>query len=148
MVLLGGIHPLLAVVLLVLYVMGNVFQARCCVGCPYRGGFCPPIFGVYLANIFSSWWYADQAFETRTFERSANIAMSFLGAALLFAFYWLYTLGWLYVLAVFLLMLLHTVLVLWLICPKCGYHDICPAGKFSCTLFTHSGSGDHEAGGG
>jgi len=142
-VLIWGIHPLLAVVLLVLYVMGNVFQAQCCIGCPYRGKFCPPIFGVYLANLFSSWWYAGQVFDKEKFERSANIAMSFLAAALLFAFYWLYTIGWLYVVAVFLLMVLHTVLMLWLICPKCGYNDTCPAGILSCSMF-----GRHQDAGG
>ena len=41
----------LAIILVVLYVITNIFQAGCCVGCPYRGRYCPALFGVYLGNL-------------------------------------------------------------------------------------------------
>ena len=43
----------LLIIFVALYIITNVFQAGCCVGCPYQGKYCPALCGVYLGNWLS-----------------------------------------------------------------------------------------------
>ena len=118
-----------------LYIIGNIFQAGCCVGCPYRGGFCPSVFGMYLANLLSATFYRKRSFEPRFFRINANLAEISLLATLLFPVYWLLSLNWLYLVVFLLLVVLHVVSFFPLICPKCSYNDTCPGGQTTLKLF-------------
>jgi hypothetical protein len=96
--LLATVSPYLVTVFIVLYIAVNIFQAGCCIGCPYRGGYCPPIFGVYLANLLSSLVYRRRDFDQRFFRINANLAELFLLITIVFPVYWLIELNWLYLL--------------------------------------------------
>ena len=120
--------------LIALYLLGNVFQAGCCVGCPYRGRYCPALFGIFLANLIAARIYRDREYEKRSFDRNAALAeivvalIGILGSALLFTIHW--------ALAVFFLALcgIHVVLFFRRICPRCGYNEICPGGRAALAL--------------
>ena len=77
-----------------LYILVNIFQAGACVGCPYRGKFCPAIFGVYFSNVISSIIYKNRTFEQRFFNMNANLASITCIIALSFPIYWLALSGW------------------------------------------------------
>ncbi len=130
----------LGLILVGLYLLGNVFQARCCVGCPYQGRYCPAFFGVYLANILSNTIYANRQHDARIYNIFANLGQLAVLAFLAFAAYWLSTLSWWYVLGLLALTIIHAILFLALLCPKCGYRETCPAGKTACSLFRRQGS--------
>ncbi len=53
----------LSVLLVFFYMLTNIFQAGCCVGCPYRGKYCPALFGVYLGNFLSGILYPNREFD-------------------------------------------------------------------------------------
>lgn len=133
--LLGSISIYLILVLLGLYLLANLFQAGCCVGCPYQGRYCPAIFGVYLANWLSTRIYAHRQHDSRFFHTNATLAEITLVVMIAFAGLWLATLSWWFVIALLLLLATHMLLFLTLICPKCSYTDTCPAGKTACKLF-------------
>ena len=61
----------LSLILVGMYLLTNIFQAGCCVGCPYRGKYCPALFGVYLGNLLSGILYKDREFDEKFFERNA-----------------------------------------------------------------------------
>jgi len=134
LILMGRVSIAFPILVLVLYVLANFFQAGCCVGCPYRGSYCPALFGVYLANLFSTWFYKQRQFDEKTFYRNANRAASLLGVILIMTSVILVTLNWLWMVAYLLLAVLHFMLFLVFICPKCGYNETCPAGKYSCSM--------------
>lgn len=125
----------LVVIFLLLYAAVNVFQAGCCVGCPYRGRFCPAVFGVYLANLLSATVYRNRTFDQRFFRLNANLAEVSLAATLLFPVYWLATSNWVYVIVYLALVGLHVVTFFPTVCPKCSYHHTCPGGQAATKLF-------------
>ena len=133
--LLGTISIYLSLFLIVLYLGVIVFQAGCCVGCPYQGKFCPALFGIYPANFLSTRLYAGRKHDPRFFQNNATIAEVFVIVMVLFTGFWLWTLKWWYAMVMLLLIADHMVSFLVLICPKCGYNQTCPAGKVSCKLF-------------
>jgi hypothetical protein len=112
-----------------LYLLTNVFQAGCCVGCPYRGRYCPAFCGVYLGNILSTILYADRTYNEKFFMRNATAGETSLFLFLAFPLYWLWMAGWYWVPIYLLLFLLHVVLFAPTQCDKCGYKEICPGGK-------------------
>jgi hypothetical protein len=78
--LLATVSVILFVLFIALYLAANVFQAGCCVGCPYRGSYCPALRGVYLANILSVLFYRNRRFDPCFFERNAAVAETGKGA--------------------------------------------------------------------
>lgn len=133
--LLATVSIYLTVTFLLLYLGINFFQAGCCIGCPYRGRYCPPIFGIYLANLLSTTIYKKRNFEPRFFRINATVAGFFVTITFLFPVYWLLLLNW-YYLAIFLVLIMgHIVLFYPFICPKCSYNDTCPGGRVVHKLF-------------
>jgi hypothetical protein len=132
--LIGTISITLGAILILMYLVTSVIQAGCCVGCPYRGRYCPALFGVYLGNILSTIIYPNREYEERFFKRHANWGEWMVLLTFLYACYWLTTLSWWYVLALVVLIGTHIALYIAAICPKCGYKKTCPAGKFACQL--------------
>ena len=134
LVMMGRIAIILPIFVIILFLLTGVFQAGCCVGCPYRGKYCPAIFGIYPANIFSMWLYKNREFDQKFFNTNANMAETLLGVILILSGYFLATINWLYALAYVLLAVLHFALFMVFICPKCSYNETCPGGVFSCRL--------------
>ncbi len=126
--LLAGLSSFLPAGFLGLYLAGNIFQAGACVGCPYRGRYCPPIFGVYLGNVFSMILYRNRTYEERFFKVNATMAEVLMYATILFPLYWLSKLSWLYAIIYLGLVLVHVVLFMPTQCEKCSYNDTCPGG--------------------
>jgi hypothetical protein len=52
--------------------------------------------------------------------------------------FWLFTMHWLYALLFLLAALVHVVIFLRLICPKCSYNETCPGGQLACRLMRSS----------
>ena len=127
--------PYLVTGFILLYIAVNIFQAGCCIGCPYRGSYCPPIFGLYSANLLSSLVYRSRDLDQRFFRINADLAVIFLLITIVFPVYWLIELNWLYLLGFLILLAIHAGLFLSLICPRCSYNDTCPRGQTSLRLF-------------
>jgi len=121
--------PYLVIIFISLYILGNIFQAGACVGCPYRGKFCPAIFGVYLSNIISSIIYKKRSFKQQFFNINANLASTTSIIALIFPIYWLFASGWYYLVGYIVLIALHLYLFFPNFCLKCDYNDTCPGGR-------------------
>jgi hypothetical protein len=121
----------LAVAYVVLYLAVNVFQAGCCVGCPYRGRYCPAVFGIYISNVISARLYKNRSYDARFFKLNETLAEIALLLVLALPVYWLVLEGWYYVLGFFGLVVLHGVLFFPTQCTRCSYHDICPGGRLT-----------------
>lgn len=117
------------IIWILLYLIVNIFQAGCCVGCPYRGKYCPAFVGVYLGNILSQILYPNRQFNQRFFERNAAGGEIVLTIFLLFPLYWHFIKSPWNILVYFLLLILHIILFMPSQCSKCSYHDTCPGGK-------------------
>ena len=118
-----------------LYIIGNLFQAGACVGCPYRGKFCPAVFGVYLGNVISSIIYKNRTFERRFFNINANAASITCMITLLFPIYWLTLSGWYYVVGYLVLVITYWFFFSLVFCLKCSYSDTCPGGRTAHAMF-------------
>lgn len=124
----------LTLTFVLLYVALNVFQAGCCIGCPYRGKFCPAVFGMYSANVISASFYGRRTHDPRFFRVNANLAEVSLAATLVFPIYWLAESNWVYAVAFLALAGLHAVTFFPAMCLKCGYNDTCPGGQTTAKL--------------
>ena len=122
-----SIYLLIAWILL--YLIVNVFQAGCCVGCPYRGKYCPAFVGVYLGNILSTLLYSKREHDPKFFKKNAAGGEITLTLFLLFPVYWIFITQWWYIFIYFGLVLLHIILFMPPQCSKCSYNDTCPGGK-------------------
>ncbi len=112
-----------------LYILTNVFQAGCCVGCPYRGQYCPALCGVYLGNFLSTILYKDRQFDEAFFERNAKAGELMLLVCIVFPLYWIFQTDWHLVLVYLLLLGAHFVIFMPAQCEKCGYNSTCPGGQ-------------------
>ena len=125
----------LMVVFLALYVTVNFFQAGCCIGCPYRGRYCPALCGVYLGNFLSTILYKNRTeHDPKFFKLNAGFGQSILYIAILFPVYWIYTFSWVYLIVYFVLLLAHFLIFMSSQCGKCSYNNTCPGGKMWCGL--------------
>jgi hypothetical protein len=121
--------PLLALLYFGIYLLTNVFQAGCCVGCPYRGGYCPAFCDVYPGNLFSAVFYKNRKYDEKFFQRNAAAGETGVLIPLLFPLYWLFQTAWYFAAGYLLLFALHVILFAPTQCDKCGYQTVCPGGK-------------------
>jgi hypothetical protein len=119
----------LTLVLVSLYLITNIFQAGCCVGCPYRGKYCPALFGVYLGNLLSGVLYKNRQFEEKFFERNAAAGETMVLIIALFPIYWVWKTSWYLVPLYFLLIAAHLLVFMPTQCEKCSYNETCPGGQ-------------------
>jgi len=112
-----------------LYILTNVFQAGCCVGCPYRGRYCPALCGVYLGNFLSGVLYKDRQYDEAFFKRNAAAGECMLFFLILFPLYWVFQTGWHLVPIYFLLLGAHFVIFMPTQCERCSYNTTCPGGQ-------------------
>jgi hypothetical protein len=120
---------LLTVILVGLYLFTNVFQAGCCIGCPYQGKYCPALCGVYLGNWLSGFLYKNRNFDQKFFDRNAKAGEILLTLTVLFPIYWIFLTAW-YLVPIYLgLLAAHFLIFMPTQCEKCGYQTICPGGQ-------------------
>jgi len=118
----------LTVALVVFYLITNLFQAACCIGCPYRGKYCPALFGVYLGNLLSGLLYPKRTFDQKFFDRNAAAGEIMVLIIALFPIYWVVKTSW-YLLPIYLLLIAtHLVTFMPTQCEKCSYNETCPGG--------------------
>ena len=118
----------LSVLLVVFYLMTCVFQAGCCIGCPYRGKYCPALFGIYFGNILSGILYPKREFDQEFFDRNAAAGEIMVLVIALFPIYWVVRTSWWLLPVYILLIAAHLVLFMPTQCEKCGYNEVCPGG--------------------
>ena len=121
----------LVIIFLLIYIVLNVFQAGFCIGCPYRGKYCPSAFGVYLGNFFSSTFYKRRIFDLEFFKCNATLTTISLIIFLAFPVYWLTVINWPYLAVYLALIIAHIFLFFPTMCPKCSYNDICTGGQIA-----------------
>ncbi len=125
----------LMITLFALYILVNFFQAGCCIGCPYRGRYCPALCGVYLGNLLSTVLYKNRReHDPKFFKINATFGESILFVTILFPVYWVYMFGWVYLVVYFVLIIAHFLLFMSSQCGKCSYNDTCPGGKMWCGI--------------
>lgn len=129
---------LISILWIFLYIIVNLFQAGCCVGCPYRGKYCPAFCGVYLGNLLSGILYKNRQFDSKFYEKNATGGEITLIAFLIFPLYWVFLSHWYYILIYLALIVAHIILFMPYQCSKCSYNNTCPGGKAYityCNLF-------------
>jgi hypothetical protein len=119
----------LTLILVALYILTNIFQAGCCVGCPYQGKYCPALCGVYLGNLLSSIAYKDREFDQTFFKLNANAAEIMVLVLVFYPVYWIYRYSWYFLLIYFGLIAAHFFLFMPTQCEKCSYNTTCPGGQ-------------------
>lgn len=129
LIVLGDFHISITIIWVILYLIVNIFQAGCCVGCPYRGKYCPAFVGVYLGNILSRILYRKKYFNQKFFERNATGGEITLMIFLFFPLYWHFLKSPWNILVYFILLGLHIIFFMPLQCAKCSYSETCPGGK-------------------
>jgi hypothetical protein len=138
-------------VFVLLWVATNFAISGICAGCPYRGGYCPGISQFYFAPFLSSMMYRGKTpgAGARSFKIDLFLLSVFGVGSYIFAFYWLFTLYWpqyaIVVLALLGLLVLHMPLSFFILCPKCGYNDVCPMAKVH-QVFKNGGESDTGGG--
>lgn len=130
------------IALLALYLLGCFFQAGCCAGCPYRGRYCPALFGIFPANFISATLYRDREFDQRSFDRNAALAETVVAVITVLCCVLLFLIHWALVVGFLALGVLHLVLFFRQICPKCSYNEICPGGQAATKLGDKLGAAD------
>ena len=122
------------IILIILFLVANFFQAGACVSCPYQGKFCPAILGVYLWNFLSTRIYKNRLFNQKFNKINASLAELCFLVILVLICISLFTLNILYPIIAIGLIILHFALFFAFICPKCGYNGTCPGGHTACKL--------------
>jgi hypothetical protein len=135
------ISPILSFIMVGLYLVTSYFQAYCCVyqDCPYIGGFCPAISGIYVGNILANHIYSkDTPKSEKKFNRHKNLGILFWLLMAFFPFYWIYLLGIEYAILYFLFQLGYYLFFGLTICPSCAIRSTCPGGKIQKIVFKTS----------
>jgi hypothetical protein len=119
----------LTITLIALYLITNIFQAGCCVGCPYRGKYCPALFGVYLGNLLSGILYKNRQFDEKFFKRNAAAGETMVLVIAVFPLYWIFQTSWVLVPIYLILIGAHLAIFMPTQCGKCSYNTTCPGGQ-------------------
>ena len=118
----------LLIIFITLYIITNIFQAGCCVGCPYQGKYCPALCGVYLGNLLSSILYRNRHFDPEFFKMNATAGESMVVIMAIYPLYWVSISGWYLVPIYLMLIAAHFLLLMATQCGKCSYRTTCPGG--------------------
>jgi hypothetical protein len=119
----------LTLILVALYCITNIFQAGCCVGCPYQGKYCPALCGVYPGNLLSGILYKNRQFDEKFFNRNATAGETMVLVIALYPLYWIIRTSWILVPIYLLLIMAHFAIFMPTQCEKCGYNTTCPGGQ-------------------
>jgi hypothetical protein len=125
-------HPLLALAFFGFYATVVVVQSYCCAyqDCPYVGGFCPAVTGIWPANPLAKWLAARTKLRSAIlFEVLATIGfVAILGLAF-FPLWWLAKASvWLAVAYVVVQLFYYGFFTL-AVCPSCAIRNACPGGQ-------------------
>ena len=81
--------------LVLLFLLGAFFQAGCCIGCPYRGRYCPALFGIFPANFLSARIYKYRQYDENFLKRNAALADTVVSIIVVLCCVMLFTIHWL-----------------------------------------------------
>jgi len=127
-----------AMVYLLFYIAMCYFQAYCCAyqDCPYVGGFCPAIIGIYPANLLAKTLYKNKALKKSKAKFELNATLGVLSWLSLVAFpvYWLAKLGVEFVLGYVAGHAVYAIIFSLTVCPVCSIRLTCPGGKLQSIL--------------
>ena len=119
----------LTAALIGMYLLTNVFQAGCCIGCPYPGKYCPALFGVYwgTGSLVSSTRTANSInhFSSETPLQGGTMVM----VIAIFPLYWVWKTNWVLIPVYLVLVAAHLLLFMPTQCEKCSFNTTCPGGK-------------------
>ena len=107
-VLLSTYSTWLTVLLLVFYLIINVFQAGCCIA--------------------SGIIYPNREFDQKFFDRNAAAGEIMVLVLAFYPIYWVFKTGWYLVPIYLLLIAAHLVIFMPTQCEKCSYNETCPGG--------------------
>ena len=109
-----------------------------CIGCPYRGRFCPAIMNMILANFLAATLLKKKLFsEKRCLQVELLVLVpTLLSIGLPLIFIWG---NWLFTALYLCLFIGHFMLEFRLHCIKCSFRYICPGGKMACRIFKERG---------
>ncbi len=96
--------PWLAVLEVAFYLITCVFQAGCCIGCPYRGKYRPALFGIYFGNLLSGILYPKREFDQKYFNKNAAAGEIMVLVIAIFPIYWIVKTSW-WLLPIYLLLI-------------------------------------------
>ena len=117
------------------YLLLVYFQARFyCIGCPYRGRFCPGILNLRVANLLAATLLKKKIFSEKRCLQIELLALvlTVLHIGLPLIFIWG---NWLFTALYLCLFIDHFMLEFRLYCIKCSFRHICPGGKMACMIF-------------
>ncbi|MBR9676577.1 hypothetical protein GOV04_00355 [Candidatus Woesearchaeota archaeon] len=118
---------------ILLYFILVFFQAKdWCIGCPYRGKFCPGILCMGLANIMSTWFFKNKKFKYS--KKKEHIVSILTGIYFVYPVFFFYNNIFILV-SYALLLIIHLMLQWKFFCPRCKFNKICPGGKVSTKIF-------------
>jgi hypothetical protein len=121
------------IVYLLIYILLVFFQAKdWCIGCPYRGKFCPGILCMGLANIMSIKLFKNKQFKYT--KKQEHIISILTGIYFIYPVFFIYN-NILILVFYIVFLIIHLLLVWKFFCPKCKFNKICPGGKISTKIF-------------
>jgi len=133
LVYLTTVNLLLALAFVVLYLLTCWFQAYCCAyqNCPYVGGFCPTIAGIWLANPMARIVRRAGIVprSRRAFELYALLAIVCWIALVLFPVAWIARLSGRLAGGYVLVHIVYGVIFFLTVCPGCAIRETCPGGS-------------------
>ncbi|MBN1122258.1 MAG: hypothetical protein JXJ17_14365 [Anaerolineae bacterium] len=132
--LMGTISIILTVILFGLYGVVCVFMAYCCVPCPYRGRFCPALFGVYPGNMLSPVLYPKAEYSEKAYNFNVTAGEITTIVILIYMCVGLALIRWWYIPILLALTAIHIVMFYAFFCPKCGNRRLCPMGISACKM--------------
>jgi hypothetical protein len=123
----------LSLVFLSLYAAICYFQAYCCAyqECPYVGGFCPAIVGIYPANMLAKLIYGRKNIvkTKKRFEVYATLAVVAWLGMVIFPLFWIAKLGILVAVGYVASHVVYYLVFGLTVCPACAIRHTCPGGK-------------------
>lgn len=133
------INPLLSLSYLGFYFVMCFFQVYCCAykECPYMGGFCPSLSGLFPSGFIAKLYYAYKPVKKSTLRfriHTAMGALSWLGIAV-FPLKWLIELGSIIPTVYVSVHIVYIVTFALTICKSCALRDTCPGGKMQKRVF-------------
>lgn len=136
-VFLAGLHPLVAVIFVMFYVLQVLTQAYLCAvaPCPYSTGMCPGIFGMFPVGYVASLLRRNNVVPSRTLHALCSAGSVFaMIATIFFPMFWIALHGVMRGVAYAMALGLYCVVFLMVVCPGCIKQEDCAMGTASLHL--------------
>lgn len=135
---LWSINCIISIIFILFYILVNVFQSYCCAyqDCPYIGGFCPALFGMYPANFIAKIFFAGKIKKSKLLFDLFAFLGTLCGIGLFFfPVFWIAKVNILVAVLYPLLMIVYLIVLFLTMCTVCSVKNTCPGGKTSGILY-------------